>query len=412
MSGKLQSAEFSTFWAGQTVSQLGSQLTLLALPLIVINLNASAFEMGAIRAVQYLPFLLLGLPCGVWIDRMRRRPLLILADLGRALLLLALPVLAAVGLLRVEHVIIVAFATGALTVIFDVAQQAFVPSLVDRDQLVMANERLEVSRCLGMTLGPGLGGWLVQLVSAPFAILVDVASFVFSAVALRAVRHTPEPVVSAQTRQGLRAGIAEGLRIVWQQPLLRSLAGCSAMLNLCNNALFAVLFLYMARDLRVEPSLIGVVIAALGPGGVVGALLAGRLARLIGTGPTIVGAVLVAGLASICLLPVSPEQRLLLPLLCASMFLNGLSGPMYNVNSVSLRQALTPDRLRGRVTASLRFVIWGTMPIGALLGGALGEAIGLRATLMLAALGMLAASAWVLASPVARLRGQPSPLVS
>jgi predicted MFS family arabinose efflux permease len=191
---------------------------------------------------------------------------------------------------------------------------------------------------------------------------------------------------------------------------LRSLAGCSATLNLCNHALFVVLLLYLARDLRLEAGVMGLVIAAIGVGGVLGAMLAGRLARSIGIGPTIVLAVLVAGVSALCLLPAGPDQPLVIPLITLSLFLNGLSGPIYNVNSVSLRQAITPDRLRGRVTASLRFVIWGTMPIGALLGGFLGETIGVRPTLALAALGMTLASLWVICSPVARLRTHPSPI--
>jgi MFS family permease len=412
LGGNLRDTEFPKFWAGQTVSGLGSQITMLALPLIVVGLNASASQMGILRAMQFLPFLLLGLPAGVWIDRVRRRPLLMAADLGRAALLLSLPLAAALGGLRLEHVFAVAFATGALTVVFDVAQQAFVPALVRRDHLMEANEKLEVSRCLGQTLGPGLGGLLVQIVTAPFTILLDAVSFVFSAMMLRSVRGVEPPVATAAGNRSLRAEIAEGLSIVAHQPLLRSLAGCSATLNLFNNALYAVLLLYLARDLRVEPSVMGLVVAAVGPGGVIGALLASRLARLLGIGPTIVLAVILAGLSAAFVLPASPDQPLLLPLVSTSLFLSGLSGPIYNVNSVSLRQAITPDRLRGRVTASLRFVIWGTMPIGALLGGFLGEAIGLRPTLALAAIGMLLASLWVLFSPVARLRTVPTTLLS
>jgi predicted MFS family arabinose efflux permease len=276
---------------------------------------------------------------------------------------------------------------------------------------VPANEKLEVSRSLGLTLGPGLGGALVQAVGAPFAIVLDAVSFLVSALTLRSVRGTPETV--ARTARGsLWAEIGEGLRVVARQPLLRSLAGCSATLNLCNNALFAVLLLYLARDLALDAPTIGLLIAALGPGGVVGALLAGRLARMLGVGPTIVLSVVVAGLGAACMLPARADQPLLLPLLATSMFLNGLSGPMYNVNSVSLRQAVTPDRLRGRVTASVRVVVWGTMPIGALLGGVLGEVIGLAPTLGLASAGMALAALWVVFSPVASLRTPPEPLAA
>src|SRR5919198_671468 len=190
--GGLWQTDFPKFWSGQTVSQLGSQVTLLALPLIFVGLNASAAQMGILRALQFLPFLVFGLPAGAWVDRVARRPLLMAADVGRAALLLSIPAAAALQILTTEHVMLVAFATGSLTVVFEVAQQAFVPALVSRERLVPANEQLEASRSLGLTLGPAIGGPMVQLARAPFALLLDAASFMVSALTLRAVRSVPE----------------------------------------------------------------------------------------------------------------------------------------------------------------------------------------------------------------------------
>jgi MFS family permease len=401
--------EFPKFWAGQTVSVLGSQVTLLALPLIFVALNASAAEMGILRALQYLPYLLFGLPAGAWVDRVARRPLLLTADLGRAGLIFSVPLAAAFGMLHTEHVLFVAFAAGTLTVVFDVAQQAFVPSLVKRDYLTTANEQLEASRSLGLTLGPAIGGPIVQIVGAPFALLLDAASFLISAATLQAVRSVPETVAPPPQRN-LRAEILEGVRIVARNPLLRSMCGCAATLNLCNNALFAVLLLYLSRDLHLAAPTIGLVLAALGPGGIIGAMLAGRIARIVGIGPTIVGSVVAAGLGFVLVLPAGPDQPALLPLVALSLFVSGVSSPIYNVNTTSLRQAITPDRLRGRVMGSMRMVSWGSMPIGALLGGVLGEWLGVREAVALSAVGMGLAALWLIFSPIARLRQLPAPL--
>lgn len=409
--GGLWAGDFPKFWAGQTVSTLGSQVTLLALPLIFVALDASAAEMGILRALQFLPYLLFGLPIGAWVDRVARRPLLMTADLGRAALLLSVPAAALFGVLHIEHVLFVAFAAGTLTVVFDVAQQAFVPALVSREHLVPANEQLEASRSVGLTLGPAIGGPIVQLAGAPFALVLDAASFVVSALTLRAVRSVPETITPPTVQRDMRAEIAEGIRIVISNPLLRSLGGCAATLNLCNNALFAVLLLYLSRDLRLDAPTIGLVIAALGPGGVIGAILAGRIARKLGAGPTIVGSVVAAGVGAAFMLPVGPDQPMLLPLVASALFMLGASSPIYNVNAISLRQAITPDRLHGRVAGSMRMVAWGAMPIGALLGGLLGEMLGVRQALAIAALGMASASLWVLLSPIARLRTLPTETV-
>jgi predicted MFS family arabinose efflux permease len=234
-------------------------------------------------------------------------------------------------------------------------------------------------------------------------------SFVVSALTLQSIGSVPETIAPQQQRN-LGAEIAEGVRIVLRNPLLRSICGCAATLNLCNNALFAVLLLYLSRDLHLDAPTIGLVVAALGPGGVVGAMLAGRIARIFGIGPAIVGSVVAAGLGFMLVLPFGPEHPLLLPVVTAALFVSGVASPIYNVNTASLRQAITPDRLRGRVMGSMRMVAWGSMPIGALLGGALGEWLGVREAVALAAVGMGLAALWLVYSPILRLRTMPAPL--
>jgi predicted MFS family arabinose efflux permease len=265
-----------------------------------------------------------------------------------------------------------------------------------------------MTRAIGFTAGPGFGGVLIEVVSAPFAIILDALSFLWSACLVWSIR-SPEPR-PAERRPGntLRGDIAEGLSLIFRHPVLRSLAGCSATMNLFNHALYAVLLLYVARDLALSATALGVILAALGIGGFVGAPLAGLATRRLGLGRTIVGAALLPGLGAVLAVVADPTPSgATICLLTISQFVLGLAPTIYNVNTVSLRQAIAPEHLRGRVNASMRFVMWGTMPVGALLGGGLAELIGMRGTLALAALGLLVASSWVVFSPVARLRQTP-----
>ncbi|HUY99078.1 MAG TPA: MFS transporter [Thermomicrobiaceae bacterium] len=252
--------DFLKLWVGETVSLLGSQVTLLALPLTaVLTLHANAAQMGYLTAIQLAPSLLAGLFAGVWIDRVRRRPIMIAADLGRFALLLGIPLLAVAGRLGMAGLYPIAFLVGILTVCFDVAYQAFLPSLVGREQLVEGNARLEVSRSGALIAGPGLAGLLVGLVTAPFAIAADAASFLGSALFLLGIR-TPEPVpVDHGTSRGTRREIAEGLGIVLGNPLLRAIAGSTGTSNLFSSAISAIVILYATRNLGIGPGLLGLI---------------------------------------------------------------------------------------------------------------------------------------------------------
>lgn len=402
--------DFMKLWVGETISLFGTQVTLLALPLVAaLTLNATAAEMGYLGAAERAPFLLVGLFAGVWVDRLRRRPILIWADLGRAALLVSIPVVAVLGVLGIEQLYVIGFLVGILTVFFDVAYMSFLPVLVRRERLVEGNSKLEMSSSIALIAGPGVAGVLVQLITAPIAIVVDAASYVASALFLRSIRTSePDPAPRAQG-QSIWGEIGEGLRVVGGNPLLRSIAGCTGTSNLFSNVTFTVFVLYATRDLRLQPAALGLIFAALGPGSLLGAVLAGRLARRLGLGATIVGAIIVGGAAGLIIPLASGPATLTVPLMMTSMFVWGLMGPVYNINQVSLRQAIVPDRLQGRMNASMRFLVWGTMPVGSLLGGFLGSTIGLRPTLAVGAIGALLSALWVLLSPVRTLREQPAP---
>lgn len=412
LSGLWRHPDFVKLWSAHSISRFGSEVSQLAIPLTAaLVLQASAFQMGLLGTFEFAPFLLLSLFAGVWVDRLPRRPILIIGDVGRALLLGSIPLAAALNVLHMEQLYVVGFFTGVLTVFFDVADQSYLPALVSREHLVEGNSKLEVSRSVAQIAGPGVAGGLVQLVTAPMAILVDAISFIVSGIFVLFIRASePPPVAHAQQRGSIWAELKEGLAVVLGNPLLRSIAGCTGTSNLFSNGLMAVYVLYLTRELHIEPAVLGLIFATGGPGALIGALFAGRLAERFGLGATIVGSSAVTGVASLLVVLAGGPPAVVIAMLIAAQFVGGWVSPVYNINQVSLRQAITPDRLQGRMNASMRFLVWGTIPIGALLGGALGDAIGLRPTLVVMALGEFLAPLWVLFSPVRELKEQPTPV--
>jgi MFS family permease len=410
LGGLWRHPEFVKLWTGQTISQFGTQVSELAIPLTgALVLNASPVEMGLLGAFNFAPFLLLSLFAGVWVDRMRRRPVLIVADIGRVLLLGSIPAAALLGVLRMEQLYVVGLLTGALTVFFDVAYQSYLPVLVSREHLVEGNSKLEVSRSVAQIAGPGIAGALVQVASAPVAVLVDSLSYVASVMSLLFIHTVEPPPVTADEHAGMWVQLREGLGVVVGNPLLRSIAGCTATSNLFGNAMQAVYVLFLTRDLGLEPAAIGLVYALAGPGALLGAVTAGPLARRLGLGTAIIGSILLTGLANL-LVPVSilgGNAAVSTGLLMVASFVSGLGNPIYNINQVSLRQTITPDHVQGRMNASMRFIVWGTIPIGALLGGGLGQVIGVFPTVVVMVVAGLLAPAWVAFSPVRDLRAQP-----
>ena len=403
--------DFLKLWSAQTISQFGSQITFLGLPIIAaLVLDASPWQMGVLGAAEFAPFLLFGLFAGVWVDRLPRRPILIWSDVGRALVLLTIPLAALAGALRIEQLYAVGFLVGVGTVFFDVAYQSYLPSLVDRQQMVEGNSKLEIGRSVAQVSGPGVAGGLIELLTAPIALVVDSVSFLLSAAMLLLIRKPePRPERSAEPRNVWQE-IGEGLGVVLKSPLLRPIAFCTATSNLFSQIAFAVFVLFATRELGLDAGALGIAFSVGSVGALAGAAMAGRVAALLGVGPTIVAAIVFSGLGNLVVPLLAEPGSLALPVLAVGGLLTFAGGMLYNITQVSLRQAITPHRVQGRMNASMRFMVWGTIPIGALIGGFMGEQIGLRSTMLVGAIGGLSSGLWVLFSPVRALREQPAPV--
>jgi MFS family permease len=394
--------DFLKLWAGQSISQVGTQVSLLAIPLTaVVVLHASAFQAGLLGTFEFLPFLLVGLPAGVWVDRLPRRPLLIVADVGRAVALASIPVAAGLHGLHMAQLYAVSFVVGVLTVFFDVAYQSYLPSLVEREQLVDGNGRLEFSRASAEIAGPGVGGALVGLLTAPIAIAVDAGSYVASVASLLLIRRAEE-VEPRGARRRLRTELAEGVRYVVRHPLLRPIAMCTGISNYFSHIGVAVVILYAVRNLGLSAGLIGLWYSVGSLTAPLGAAFSGRVARRLGVGPTIVSMGSLTGV-SWALVAAAPRAWPL-PVLILSGWIGSANGPIYNITQVSLRQAITPRRMQGRMNATMRFLVWGTIPLGAFTGGLIGSALGLRTALWIAAAGQVLSVLPPLLSPVLGLR--------
>ena len=402
-------ADFLKLWAGESVSLLGSQITFLALPLTAVTwLEATPFEMGLLGALEFAPFLLFSLVAGVWADRLPRRPILMAANIGRALLLGSIPLMALNGWLSMGYLYAMAFGVGVLTVFFDVAYQSYLPALVRRDQLVEGNSKLEGSSSVAQIMGPALAGGLVQAFTAPIAVAADAASFLVSAFCLGLIRRRENPGNRAGKWQPMWGEIREGLKVVFQSPILRSIAGCTATNNFFSNMRFAVLTIYVVRELGIEPGLLGIIFAVGSLGALIGALWGSAIARRWGVGPTLIGAALVGAIGSLALPAAQGSTTFAVAMLTLGLFINGGANPVYNITQMSLRQAIIPLRLQGRMNASMRFLVWGTIPLGSLIGGVLGEGIGIHTTLVIGAIGGLLAVTWVFFSPVRTLIQPPA----
>ena len=401
--------DFLKLWTGQTISLFGTQVTFLALPLTaILMLGASPAQMGLLAAAQTVPWLLAGLLAGVVVDRVRRRPLMIAADLGRMIVLATIPIAAALGSLQLAHLYGAAFLLGILSVFFEAAEAAFLPTLVGRAQLVDGNTKLEMSRSVVQVVGPGAAGWLVQILTAPVTILLDAASFLVSALFLSLIR-IPEPRLPGRTRRNIWAEIGEGVAALLGNPVLRAIAGSTATSSFFIGMVNAVYLLYLTGELGLEPGVVGMILLAFGAGWIPGTVLAGGVARRLGLGPTMLGAALLSSLASLGIPLAGRLPVPVVPLLLAMHALFGLLWPISTITTVSLRQMITPDALQGRVNASQRFLVMGTTTLGSLVGGVLGELIGLRPALVVATAGLLSAILWLLHRPVRTLGSLPVP---
>jgi MFS family permease len=398
--------EFRRLWIGETASQFGTAISELALPLVaILVVHASTFEVGLLTAVQMAAFLVVGLPAGAWVDRMRFRWVLIVNDLIRAGLLASIPLAQLTGILTIWQLYAVALAAGVSTVFFDVAYQSYLPQLVERESLVEGNAKLQASESVSQIAGPSIGGLLIQALTAPYAVLIDALSFLWSACWVSAIKARP-PRPERKPGRHLRREIGAGLRFVLGNRLLRGIAACTGTANLFSSMAFAVFYLLLARDLHVSPGVIGLITSTSAIGGLIGSLIASRFAARVGQGPAIWISAAASGPCGF----VAPFVQRGWPLAALAVAQVGmwLGIVVYNITQVSFRQGLCPPKLLGRMNATMRFLVWGTMPLGGFLGAVLGAAIGVRETLLVAAVGGSLAFLPAFLSPLRRIRELPS----
>ena len=405
-------ADFLKLWTGQSISELGSQVSQLAIPwLAAVGLHASPIEFSLLGVLGFLPFILFALPAGVWVDRLRRRQILIVGDGARAVLLTLIPILWATGVLRIWHLLVLQFVIGCFTVFFDVAYQSYLPALIEREHLVDGNSKLQLTVSVAQVGGPSMTGGLIAVITAPYAIVVDAASFVISTVFMLRMKHreTPPSHGADIPRPKMWPQVKEGLAWVLGNRQLRAIAGCTGTSNFFGQVLFAIFVLYAVRVLHLSSVELGVVLAVGSVGSVIGALLANRMQKRLGVGRAIVSYAVVFSCAGI-LFPLAPRSSPI-PELMAGFALFGFASVSYNITQVSLRQAITPERLQGRMNAAMRWIVWGTIPLGTLTVGAIGQAVGLRAAMWVGAIGGVPVFLWVLLSPVRSIRTMPEPVV-
>jgi predicted MFS family arabinose efflux permease len=403
--GLWQNAEFVKLWTAETISVFGSMVSGAALSFTaILFVNATPAQLGLLRVAELLPKFLAGLVAGVWVDRLRRRPIMVSADLGRALLLITIPAAALLHRLSVEHLYVVTFLTGLLTLFFDIANRSYLPTLIRREELVEGNSKLTASASVAEFGGFSLAGWLVQWLTGPIAVLVDAVSFLFSALFLGLIRTPEPPPVPHGERQGMKQEIIEGLQVVRQDRILLSLAVTTLILGFSGGMIGTVIAAFMVRTLGFKPGILGMIWAVGGVTSLLGAMAAGPLARRLGIGPTLALGLLFSSVG-LLLVPLARGATLLAGgLLVANQMITDPAHTIYEINQRSLRQSITPDRVLGRVNASLEFIGLGASLLGALVGGGLGGKIGLRATLFAAAAASFLAALWLFVSPVCRVR--------
>lgn len=399
---------FRNLWAAETVSAFGDQVTLLALPLLALTmLDASAGQMGILRAAQTAPILVVGLFAGVWVDRLRRRPVLVVTDIGRGLVLLTIPLAAWFDVVRIELLYVVALLIGTMSVFFEVAHQSYVTSVVAREQLVDANAKFSLSWSGAEVAGPSVAGLIVQVLGAPATLLIDAFSFLTSGELIRRIRASEPTPAAREAGSNIWREIGAGLRYVVGNPILRTLVAATGSGNIFDNARTAVLVLYLNEELGLRPAAIGLVLGAGSIGYFLGSFVPAWSARRFGLGRAIVGSMWLMWLSDLLYPFAAGPNQMAVPVMITALFLAGLAAPSYDVNQFSLRQAVTPGALLGRVNASTRVVIRGAVPIGALLGGLIGELFGLRTVMFFAAFGSLSSLLFLWRSPVASLRALP-----
>jgi MFS family permease len=399
-------------WSGQSVSEVGSSVTVLALPLTaVVTLRATTLQVGLLTSASTAAFALIALPAGALVDRWAKRRLMIWCDVARLVIIGSVPLAAVLGVLTLGQLYAVAVTAGVATVFFDVAYQSYLPVVVDRDHLVEGNGKLGATQAFAQVTGPGLGGALAGLIGAARALAVDALSYAVSVASLLAINVQGDiPQAKDAPRPSLRADIAEGLSFVLRHPVLRKIVACTGTANLFGSMGTALEIVFLIRVLRIRPADTGLLIAVASLGGVAGGLLAGRLGRRIGSARIIWYSLLVLSFPELLIPLAAPGWRV--AAFPVGMAFFSFGAVVYNVAQVSYRQSICPPRLLGRMNAAVRWVVWGTIPLGGVIGGVLGTLAGVRVTLWIAYSGSWAAGWWVFFSPLRRqrdLEAQPEP---
>ena len=398
--GLWRNRDFLKLWIGQTVSQMGSRITRDGVPLAaVMVLHAGPFQMGMLQATGGAATLLLGICAGLWVDRLRRRPMMIVADVGRAALLATIPIAASMHRLNMPLLYIVIAATGILTIFFDVAYQTYVPALVERDNILEANSKLAMSSSIAEVMGPGLTGVLVQLFTAPIAILLDAVSFLFSAVTVAAIRKRETAPVRCEAGEPLRDALA-GLRFVWSHPILRAMA-FYAVTTYFSFGIFGALYMVYAIDsLKIGPLILQLAITCGGVASLMGSTMSSRISAKLGLGPTFIASSTIMGVG--CFLIPAAQGGIVwaTTMLVLSQLVCDFNLTVYNVHELTVRQTVAPHEMLGRVNASMRLLTLGVLPIGAATGGLIAVPLGIRGAMVVAAAGITASAMWLIFSPV------------
>jgi MFS family permease len=408
VSGRAEWANFNRLWLGQSVSQLGTAVTVVALPLVaVLQLRASALQVGIISGAQYVAYALLGFVAGVYVDRRRRRTVMLVTDAGRALVLALVPVLSVAGLLRIWHLYLVALAVGILTLLFDTAYQAYLPTIVSREKLISGNSRLLATTSAAQLAGPGLAGLLVAALGAAKTLLTDAFSYVVSFACVLSIRgavesHLVEPGEGGGRRETVWAQVLEGFRYVRQDRILVSFLGSVAQFNILITAEEALFVVFLVRTVHASPVAVGLLLSASGVGAILGAVFSQRIARRLGTGRALVLGATFGPVLGV-LTPFTYMNATLLCFIVGTAAL-GASTTILKVVGGSYRQAIVPAHLLGRVVATMRTLTWGPLPLAGLLGGLLGQLLGPRGGLIVLSLLMLPAPLWLVFTPVWKLR--------
>jgi len=399
--------DFLKFWAGDTVTQFTGQITDLALPTVaILTIQVTAFQLGVINALGFIAFPTLGLLVGVWMDRRRRRRVMIAVNLIEVATLATVPAAYLLGILRLYQLYAVSLVMGTCTLFFDVAYQSYLPSLVDKDDVVEGNQKLQVSASAAQVIGPSVASVMMQLIGAALSITADAFGTLIAALTLILIRK-PESKPQNNTPDGERhffAEMKEGIEAIARNAFLWTQAGCTGTYNLGSNIFSVALLLYAYRILGISKGVIGIIFSIGAVGFLVGALISSSLTERLGLGRTI-------ALASACgfgllLAPVARGSLAVL-VMGAAFFIAGLGTPIYNINQVSLRQVITPNRLQGRMNATMRTIVWGTIPIGSLLGGILSTGLGILPTLIVGGLVAGGSFLWIALGPTFGLKKQP-----